>query len=84
MENEEVIQMVHSNRECHPGGEKMWLASEKQIMWFENRVAVAAEKEKLMQERVNELEFQRRSWHVITAVCCVVSSVVFFLLGIMI
>ena len=84
MENEEFIQMVHDNRTCHPGGEKMWLASEKQIKWFEERIAKALDAETAAKDRCNELEFQRRSWHVITAGCCVVSAVSFFLLGIMI
>ena len=81
MENEEFIQMVHDNRTCHPGGEKMWLASEKQIKWFEDRIAKALDAETAAKDRCNELEFQRRSWHVITAACCIVFSVAFFFIG---
>ena len=84
MENEEFIQMVHENRACHPGGEKMWLASEKQIQWFEDRIAKALDAELAAKDRCNELEFQRRSWHVITAACCVACSTLFFFIGLFI
>ena len=81
MENDDVMQMVQANRACHPGGEKMWLASEKQIKWFEGRIAKALDAELAAKDRCKELEFQRRSWHVITAACCIAFSVVFFFIG---
>lgn len=84
MENDDVMQMVQANRACHPGGEKMWLASEKQILWLEDRVAKALDAELAAKDRCNELEFQRRSWHVITAACCGACSVLFFFVGLFI
>lgn len=84
MENDDVMQMVQANRACHPGGEKMWLASEKQILWLEDRVAKALDAELAAKDRCNELEFQRRSWHVITAACCGACSALFFCIGLFI
>lgn len=84
MENEDVMKMVQDNRACHPGGEKMWLASERQIKLFEERIAKALDAELTAKDRVNELEFQRRSWHVITAALCIAFSVTFFFIGMII
>lgn len=82
--NDDVMKMVQDNRACHPGGEKMWLASEQQILLFENKIARAIDAEKAATDRVNDLEFQRRSWHVITAGLCVTFAVVFFFIGLLV
>lgn len=84
MENEDVMKIVQDNRACHPGGEKMWLASETQIRWFEDRIEKALDAAKTATDRANDLELQRRSWHVITAALCITFAVTFFVIGLLV
>lgn len=74
---DDFVEVAHAHRACYPAGEKLILMSEDQSREL-------LEKNRDMRIRVDDLELQRRVWHVTTAVCAAVAAGFGFLIGILV
>lgn len=74
---EDVVKMVRTNRECHPGGDRVYMISASQAERQELRYRRA-------QEELLELQLRTRlSTLAIIGVCCV-SALAGFLMGMLV
>ena len=73
---DDFVKIAHEHRACDPAGEKLVLMSEDQSREL-------LERDRDMRIRVDDLELQRRAWHVITLICSAVSGGLCFLIGLM-
>ena len=76
-----LIEMVRSNKNCHPGGERVVLASEGQFIDLIQDLASARKERNEAIARAYDAEANIRIWHVVTAAAAVSGSILGFLFG---
>ena len=76
-----LIEMVRSNKNCHPGGERVVLASEGQCIDLIQDLASARKERNEAIHRAFQAEANLRIWHVVAAAATVGGSILGFLVG---
>lgn len=82
-QNEDSFSMVRANRDCHPKGERVVLASESQCRDLIRGKKQAERDSRTNLQRAEAAEARVRAWHVITVISAVASAGAGVLIGLM-
>lgn len=79
----DAIEMVRKNRECHPGGTKVYLVNQASFDEQDRRIAVAQREREEALAKMEELSFQLRLNRVALAMALTAAATLGWLIGLM-